>query len=107
MDYSPPSSPVCGISQARILEWVAIYFCRDLGAGLGVLSSFPRPGLGSSPLPYIDPSGRDSSMSVLLYVSETQRTKHKHGTGLALCGPSGFRRRYRFTSGETPPVSIG
>ena len=24
MDCSPPSSPVCGISPARILEWVAI-----------------------------------------------------------------------------------
>ena len=30
-DYSPPGSSVCGISQARILEWVAI-------------SSFPSPG---------------------------------------------------------------
>ena len=28
MDYSPPSSSVHGISQARILEWVAIYFSR-------------------------------------------------------------------------------
>ena len=26
MDYSPPGSPVHGISQARILEWVAISF---------------------------------------------------------------------------------
>ena len=26
MDYSPPGSSVCGISQARILEWVAISF---------------------------------------------------------------------------------
>ena len=57
IDSNPPGSPVPGILQAR-LEWVAIYFCRDLGAGLGVLSSFPRPGLGSSPLPYVDPSER-------------------------------------------------
>ena len=28
MDYSPPSSPVHGISQARTLEWVAISFSR-------------------------------------------------------------------------------
>ena len=28
MDYSPPGSSVCGISQARILEWVAISFSR-------------------------------------------------------------------------------
>ena len=28
MDCSPPSSSVCGISQARILKWVAISFSR-------------------------------------------------------------------------------
>ena len=28
MDYSPPVSSVHGISQARILEWVAIPFSR-------------------------------------------------------------------------------
>ena len=28
MDCSPPGSSVCGISQARILEWVAISFSR-------------------------------------------------------------------------------
>ena len=28
MDCSPPGSSVCGISQARILEWVAIFFSR-------------------------------------------------------------------------------
>ena len=28
MDYSPPGSSVLGILQARILEWVAIPFCR-------------------------------------------------------------------------------
>ena len=28
MDCSPPGSSVCGISQARILEWVAIPFSR-------------------------------------------------------------------------------
>ena len=30
MDCSPPSSSVQGILQARILEWVAIPFSRDL-----------------------------------------------------------------------------
>ena len=30
MDYSPPDSSVHGIFQARILEWVAISFSRDL-----------------------------------------------------------------------------
>ena len=35
MDCSSPGSSVHGISQARILEWVAIYFSRDL----------PNPGI--------------------------------------------------------------
>jgi len=30
MDHSPPGSPVLGILQARILEWVAISFSRGL-----------------------------------------------------------------------------
>ena len=30
MDYSPPGSSIHGIFQARILEWVAIFFSRDL-----------------------------------------------------------------------------
>ena len=34
MDYSPPGSPVHGISQARTLEWTAISFSRG--------SSWPR-----------------------------------------------------------------
>ena len=37
MDYSPPGSSVRGILQARILEWVAIPFSRDL----------PDPGIGT------------------------------------------------------------
>ena len=30
MDYSLPAFSVCGIFQARIIEWVAIAFSRDL-----------------------------------------------------------------------------
>ena len=30
MDCSPPGSSVCGISQARILQWVTISFLDDL-----------------------------------------------------------------------------
>ena len=40
MDYSPPDSSVHGIFQARILEWIAMPFSRDLGL---------IPGLGRSP----------------------------------------------------------
>ena len=35
MDYSPPGSSVHEIFQARVLEWVAISFSRDL----------PNPGI--------------------------------------------------------------
>ena len=38
--YSPPVSSVHGIFQARILEWVAISFSRDL----------PDPGIEPAPL---------------------------------------------------------
>ena len=37
MDYSQPCSSVLGILQAKILEWVAISFSRDL----------PNPGIKS------------------------------------------------------------
>ena len=40
MDYSPPGSSVRGISQARILEWVALSFSRDL-PGPGIKPSSP------------------------------------------------------------------
>ena len=40
MDYSPPGSSVHGISQARILEWIAISFSRG--------SSPSRDGTGVS-----------------------------------------------------------
>ena len=33
MDYSPPGSSVHGILQARILEWVAIFFSRGSSQG--------------------------------------------------------------------------
>ena len=28
VDYSPPGSSVCGVAQARILEWAAISYSR-------------------------------------------------------------------------------
>ena len=37
MDCSPPGSSVLGIFQARILEWIAVSFSRDL----------PDPGIKS------------------------------------------------------------
>ena len=40
MDYSPTGSSIHGILQARILEWVAISFSRDLlDAGIEPMSS--------------------------------------------------------------------
>ena len=40
MDCSPPGSSVYGILQARILEWVAIPFSRDL-SDLGIKPGSP------------------------------------------------------------------
>ena len=39
MDYSPPGSSVHGISQARILRWVAISFFKTQGLGQELTSS--------------------------------------------------------------------
>ena len=60
MDCSPPGSSVHGILQARILEWVAVPFSRDL----------PNPGIepGSSALQanslLSEPSGMGEELSL-------------------------------------------
>ena len=67
MNCSPPSSSVHGISQARILEWVAIPFSRDL------LWIFPTQ--GSNPgllhwswiLYHLSHQGSPNQYSILLY----------------------------------------
>ena len=41
MDCSPPDSSVHGISQARVLEWVAIAFSRKHSATAKLLQSCP------------------------------------------------------------------
>ena len=60
-DYSPPGSSVCGISQARILEWVAISSSRG--------SSWPRDWTCLSCLAggffTTEPPGNLSMMSVI------------------------------------------
>ena len=45
MDYSLPVSPVHGIAQARILEWIAISSPRDL-PNSGIEPKSPAPGPG-------------------------------------------------------------
>ena len=42
MDCSPPSSSVHGILQARILEWVAIFFSRGIFLTQGLNLSLPH-----------------------------------------------------------------
>ena len=41
MDHSPPGSSVCGILQARILEWVTISFSRGSSLSPGIKSESP------------------------------------------------------------------
>ena len=54
MDCSPPGSSIHGILQARILEWVAIAFSRDL-PNPGIELEFPV--LQADSLP-IEPLGK-------------------------------------------------
>ena len=54
---SIPGSPVC--SQARILEWVAISFCRDL-SNPGIKSASPASQADSLPLSHHRSQGQNS-----------------------------------------------
>ena len=49
VNYSPPASSVHGIFKARILEWVAIPFSRDL-PNPGIEPRSPADSLPSEPL---------------------------------------------------------
>ena len=59
-DYSPPGSSVHGISQARILEWVAISISRG--------SSWPRINLGS---PALQEDSLPSEPPIICFYKET------------------------------------
>ena len=61
MGCSPPGSPIHGILQARILEWVAVHFFRDL------------PNTGIEP--------RSSSLQANSLPSEPQGTPKNSGVG--------------------------
>ena len=58
MDCSPPGSSVHGISQARILEWVAISFSRGFSPGIELRS----PALQADSLPS-EPPGKPNNYS--------------------------------------------
>ena len=49
VDCSPPGSPVHGILQARVLEWVAIFFSNAWEKGKGKVKSLSRVQLFVSP----------------------------------------------------------
>ena len=50
MDCSPPGSSVHGISQARILEWVAIFFLSFMQIlSCSMWDLVPRPGMEPRP----------------------------------------------------------
>ena len=93
MDRCPPSSSVHGISQAKILQWVAIFFSRgssrpvflgfsggsagkETACSVGDLDLIPRlgrsPGEGNgSPLQY---SGLENSMDCIVHGVAKSRT---------------------------------
>ena len=67
MDYSPPGSSVHGISQARILEWVAISFSRGLSnSGIKPASSALAGGFFTT-----EPLGKPYSYNVQLIIYYT------------------------------------
>ena len=58
MDCSPPGSSVCGISQARILEWVAVPFSRASSQPRSLtlqVDSLPSEPRGKPYLPLVSP----------------------------------------------------
>ena len=72
MDYSPPSSSVHGISQTRILEWVAITFSRG--------SIQPRSPALAGGFFTSEPPEKPNPPSSAQFSSVTQ-------SGLTLCDP--------------------
>ena len=61
MDCSSPGSSIHGIFLARVLEWVAISFCRKAGTQKGRLNFYQgltRDGLHQSPLCQDQPRDR-------------------------------------------------
>ena len=78
MDCSLPSSSVHGILQARVLEWVAISFSRDLPH----VGSEPRsPTLQADSLP-TEPLGKPCG-----HESEQTQAESEGQGGLAFCSP--------------------
>ena len=63
MDYSPPTSSVLGISLARILEWVAIFFSR----GSSWLRNQTHVSCLSSGFFTTDPPGKHSLSDTYIY----------------------------------------
>ena len=63
MDCSLPGSSVHGISQARILEWVAISFSEDLSDPEIKHTSPAAPALQMDPLPTVS-SGKPPTAAV-------------------------------------------
>ena len=63
MDYSPPTSSVLGISLARILEWVAIFFSR----GSSWLRDQTHVSCLSSGFFTTDPPGKHSLSDTYIY----------------------------------------
>ena len=66
MDYNPSHSSVCGISQARILRWVAISFFRGSLPDSGIEPVSPvSPAFQADSLP-AEPSGKGKKTNSLI-----------------------------------------
>ena len=83
MDCSPPGSSVHGISQARILEWVAISSSRG--------SSWPRDGTQDRKSTRLNSSHTEPDMTQWLTHTRQRSTEMNtslSGSKLMLCAPS-------------------
>ena len=93
MDCSPPGSSVHGISQARIVDWFAIYFSRGTAAEEGRLKEAGRaaqatgPGSGTVSV-RTHASGAPTARKRTLWVLRAKGRRYPYREGTAQCvGP--------------------
>ena len=104
MDYSPPGSSVHGISQARVLEWVAISFSRGSSfADPWMEPASPAWQVGSLPLTHLR-----SLCYFLLHSKMNQPYICMYPLPFGLPSHSGHHSALFWTeSGETESVGCG
>ena len=84
MDCSLPGSPLCGISQARILEWVAFPFPGDLpDPGIEPKSLALQAVLQADSLPF-EPPGKPKGKGCIQRTGDQMRRKMERMKSITL-----------------------